>query len=162
LILEHEAILIAISQVAVAFIGFTGVVSVLGRRNQGTWTPEERLQLRVLVEVSLTALFGSLSPFLFAELFDAEITVLMASNGLLGAFHASNFVAFSVRTRSAKPTRSQRILGVVGILTILAHIIAALGLIDWLGFVLIFGLIQQLIVASHNFVLLLFPISSSP
>jgi len=158
---EHEAILIAISQVAVAFIGFTGVVSVLGRRNQGSWTPEERLQLRVLVEVSLTALFGSLAPFLFAELFNADNTVLMVSNGLLGALHASNFVAFSLRTRSAAPTKTQRILGFVGILTILAHLIAAFGLVDWLGFVLIFGLIQQLVVASHNFVLLLFPISSS-
>ena len=159
--MDHEAVLLAISQIAVTFMGFTGVVAVLGHRNQGSWTPEERLQLRVLVEVSLTALFGSLAPFLFFALLSSEPTVWMAANGFLGVLHLSNFVAFGLRTKTARPTSSQKGLIVVGIVTILAHFSAAIGLIPWLETVLLFGLIQQLGVASLNFVLLLFPISSS-
>ena len=52
-------------------------------------------------------------------------------------------------------TRGQRILGVMGGLLILSHFLAAVGLIPWLAFVFILGLLHQLYVGMHNFYLLL-------
>jgi len=158
--LAAEALLSTLTQVAVALVGFTGVVAVLGHRNQGTWTSGERLQLRVLVETSLTALFASLTPGLLFLGLSSEVAVWRLANLVLGSLHLTNFVAFLRRAQAAPTTWGQRILRPVAIMTILAHLLAAIGILPWLEFIFVAGLIQQLYIASHNFVLLLFPLDA--
>ena len=74
---------------------------------------------------------------------------------------AANFVAFGRRAKTARMTKSQRSLLVLGIATIVAHLVAASGVLPWAVTIFVFGLIQQLFVAALNFVLLLFPLRSS-
>jgi len=156
--MAHESILIAISQIAIALTGFTGVVAILGHRNQGTWTPAERLQLRTLVETSLTAMFASLTPFILVLLINSDANAWRVANLILGSLHASNFIAFGLRTRRAPSTLGQKVMLIIGIITICAHFLAALSVVTLYELVFIGGLLQQLLVAVHNFVLLLFPI----
>jgi len=159
--LEHEAILSTITEVAVALAGFTGVVAVLGHRNQGTWTSSERLQLRTLVETSLTALFASLAPGVLVLMLTSEPAVWRVSNLVLGVLHLSNLSAFLWRARTAQTTWSQRALLSVGVATIAAHFLAAAAVLPWYALIFVVGLIQQIFIAAHNFVLMLFPLEAS-
>ena len=159
--MEHEAILSTISQVAVGLTGFTGVVAVLGHRNQGSWTPEERLQLRTLVETSLTALFSSFAPSVFFMMFASESSAWRGANLFLGVLHLSNLTAFLLRARTAKPTPSQRALLSLGVATIGAHFLASMAFLPWYALIFLLGLLQQIFIATLNFVLLLFPVDNS-
>ena len=61
-VVVSEEFLMAISQIAIALIGFSGVVTALGHDKARKWTASEMLQLRTQVEPSLCALFGALVP----------------------------------------------------------------------------------------------------
>ena len=137
------------------------MVAVLGNRRKRDWTAEERLQLRTLVETSFTALFASFVPGVLFFFLSSESAVWQGANLFLGALHLANLSAFLIRSREAKPTVSQKGLLVVGILTILAHFLAFLGLLPWLIPIFIIGLLQQVFIAALNFVLLLFPVEKS-
>lgn len=50
----------AVAQIAVALIGFGGVIAAPGRKGGEEWTPAQLLQLRTQIEPSLIALFGAL------------------------------------------------------------------------------------------------------
>jgi hypothetical protein len=160
--LAHSDILRLIAEIAVALTGFTGIVAVLGRRARGDWSPEEMLSLRVLIETSLTALFLSFIPDLLNMVVDSESTVWRVSNGLLGITHLATFGAFLLRAKLANPTSSQVMLGVTAISLILAHFLVAAGLFTtWAALIFIIGLLQQLFIAIHNFVILLFPLDAT-
>ena len=141
--MEHGDILRLIAEIAVALTGFTGIVAVLGRRARGDWSAEELLSLRVLIETSLTALFLSFAPDLLDMAVDSEVAVWRWSNGLLGIAHGANFTAFLVRTKAARPTSSQLILGVTAVSLILAHLLVAGGLFaTWAALIFIVGLLR--------------------
>ena len=159
--MEHEAILSTITEVAVALAGFTGVVAVLGHRSQGTWTSSERLQLRTLVETSLTALFASLAPGALSIVMTSEPAVWRLANLILGILHLANLTAFLWRARTAPTTWGQRALLSVGLATIAAHFLAAAGVLPWYALIFVAGLIQQVFIAAHNFVLMLFPLEAT-
>jgi hypothetical protein len=150
-----------VAEVSIALAGFTGVVAVLGNRRNHDWSPEERLQLRTLVETSLTAMFASFVPAVLFLALDSEPAVWRSANLFLGALHLANLVAFLRRTTDAKPTASQRGLLVIGIAMILAHFLTATGLIPWYVLIFLVGLLQQVFIAALNFVLLLFPVNNS-
>jgi hypothetical protein len=150
-----------VAEVSIALAGFTGVVAVLGNRRNHDWSPEERLQLRTLVETSLTAMFASFVPAVLFLALDSEPAVWRSANLFLGALHLANLVAFLRRTTDAKPTASQRGLLVIGIAMILAHFLTAAGLIPWYVLIFLVGLLQQVFIAALNFVLLLFPVNNS-
>ena len=146
------------AEVSIALAGFTGVVAVLGNRRKHEWTPEEQLQLRTLVETSLTALFASFAPGVLLLVISSEPTVWRVANLFLGVLHAANLIAFLSRTRQAAPTSSQKALLAIGIAVILAHFLASTGILPWYMLVFVLGLLQQVFIAALNFVLLLFPI----
>jgi hypothetical protein len=91
----------------------------------------------------------------------SDPAIWRASNFALGALHAANFIAFGRRAKTAETTPSQRALIALGIATILGHLLAVLNLVPLHATIFVFGLIQQLFVASLNFVLLLFPLRSA-
>ena len=156
--MDPQAILTTIAEVAVALAGFTGVVAVLGNRRDQKWTPEERLQLRTLVETSLTAMFLSFAPSVLSLTMTSDTAVWRLANFLLGTIHLASISSFLVRTKVAKPTAGQLALLVTGFSAILAHFLAAAGLLPWFVAVFILGLLQLVFVAAFNFVLLLFPV----
>ena len=158
---DPQATLTTIAEVSVALAGFTGVVAVLGSRRDHEWTPEERLQLRTLVETSLTALFLSFAPSVLGLVMTSESAVWRLANLLLGAMHLASITMFIARTKVAKPTGGQLALLASGFSVILAHFLAAAGLLPWYDAIFTLGLLQLIFVATFNFVLLLFPVEAS-
>ena len=61
--MEHSDVLLTITEVSVAFAGFSGIVAVFGRRDPGRWPLGDRYSFFSLVETSLVAAFLSLVPF---------------------------------------------------------------------------------------------------
>ena len=156
--MQYDDTLATIAEVSVALAGFTGVVAVLGRRSSGGWSREELLQLRALVETSLTAFFVSFVPGIVNSTVDTEVAVWRWSNGALAIAHLANLASFFLRTtRGATPTADQRISGAFGAVFVLLHLAAALGLVTWAAPLFVVGLLGLLFVAAQNFVLLLFP-----
>ena len=74
-----EGFLLGIASIAIALIGFSGVVIALGRRGEGKWTPSEMLQLRTLVEPGIVSLLGAFVPILLGLLFLNETTGTMGT-----------------------------------------------------------------------------------
>lgn len=159
--LDTQSILTTVAEVSIALAGFTGVVAVLGNRRKHDWTADERLQLRTLVETSLTALFASFAPSVLYLVITSEPAVWRTANLVLGTMHLANLVAFLRRAKEAKPTASQKSLLVVGIAIILAHFLASAGMLSWYVMIFMIGLLQQVFIAALNFVLLLFPVDHS-
>jgi len=159
--LDTQSVITTVAEVSIALTGFTGVVAVLGNRRDHDWTAEERLQLRTLVETSLTALFASFAPSVLYLISTSEPFVWRIANLFLGALHLANLVAFLVRAKTARPTASQKSLLVIGVATILAHFLASVGALPWYVLIFILGLLQQVFIATLNFVLLLFPVEDS-
>ena len=159
--MDTQSVLTTVAEVSIALAGFTGVVAVLGNRRKHDWTAEERLQLRTLVETSLTALFASFAPSVLYLVFSSEPAVWRSANLILGTLHLANLIGFLRRAKEAKPTDSQKGLLVIGIGMILAHFLASAGVLPWYILIFIIGLLQQVFIAALNFVLLLFPIDDS-
>ena len=159
--MDVQSILTTVAEVSIALAGFTGVVAVLGNRRNHDWSPEERLQLRTLVETSLTALFASFAPSVLYLVLTSEPAVWRSANLFLGALHLANLVAFLRRTTDARPTTSQKGLLVIGVAVILFHFLAAGGLVPWYILIFVVGLLQQVFIAALNFVLMLFPVDNS-
>ena len=83
---DHQDLLQTLAEVSVALAGFSGVVTVFGRRHTGEWDPADRLTLSFMLETSLAALFLSLLPLalLAAELSPRSTWIVMS--GVLAAF----------------------------------------------------------------------------
>lgn len=62
--MTYEDALSTLAEVAIAITGFSGIVSVFGRRSVGQWSVAERNRLLALLIVSLTALLFCLLPFI--------------------------------------------------------------------------------------------------
>lgn len=132
--MQSQEILQMVSGAAVALAGFSGVVAVLGRRGRGEWSSQELLQL--------------VSPL-------ASLTWRL-SNGALGLLGLAGLVAFISRSRSTSTTTGQRALLTVAVTTVGAHLLAAAGVLTQYELIFVLGLVVALVVAAHNFLLLLF------
>lgn len=154
--MQSSDILQTIAEVAVALTGFSGVVVVLGSRGAGSWSKEDLLQLRTLVEPSLLALFGSFLPGTVQLAVPSEPFAWRISTGALGLLGVAALVAFVRRSRIAGTTFGQRVLTVVSIIGLGALFLASAGVVSQYELVFVLGLILALIVAAYNFLLLLF------
>ena len=154
--MQSQEILQMVSGAAVALAGFSGVVAVLGRRGRGEWSSQELLQLRTLVEPSLIALFGSFIPGTLQLVSPLESVTWRLSNGALGLLGLAGLVAFISRSRSTSTTTGQRALLTVAVTTVGAHLLAAAGVLKQYELIFVLGLVVALVVAAHNFLLLLF------
>ena len=97
--MDHQDLLQTLAEVSVALAGFSGVVSVFGRRHTGEWDPADRLHLSFMLETSLAVLFLSLLPFalLSVELTPRSTWTIMSS--VLAAFLVMAFGAATYRYR---------------------------------------------------------------
>ena len=153
--MQSQEILQTISQVAAALAGFSGVVAAIGHRGSRTWSSEEILQLRTLVEPSLVALFGSFLPGALHLAFDSEPLVWRLSNAALGLLGVVAGAAFVARSRFASATIGQRVLLVPVGLAVVALLLAAGGVLRHYELIFVIALILALAVAAYNFLLLL-------
>ena len=57
--MENNDALVLIAELAVAIAGFSGVIVALESRSVRSWTPLQRRNLRLLLQVSAVAIFFS-------------------------------------------------------------------------------------------------------
>ena len=95
---DHQDLLQTLAEVSVALAGFSGVVTVFGRRHTGEWDSADRLHLSFMLETSFAVLFLSLLPFalLAVELSPRSTWTIMS--GVLAAFLAVAYGAAIYRT----------------------------------------------------------------
>jgi len=153
-----EELLFSISEMALALIGFSGVVTALGHRKDNSWSAAEILQLRTLVEPAASAMFGAFLPSILGLVISSDETLWRLCNGLLFGIVFLPFGAFWYRASSAKIVPSQIVMSVVTVLVLVLMSLSALGVIEILEFTFLLGLILCLVVGVHNFALLLFKI----
>ncbi len=91
--MTYENALSTLAEVAIAIAGFSGIVSVFGRRSVGQWSVAERARLTGLLIMSLTALLFCLLPFVLLSIPVSESTCWRFLSVLLAFFT----VAFAVR-----------------------------------------------------------------
>ena len=104
--MDYQDLLQTLAEVSVALAGFSGVVSVFGRRHTGDWDPADRLHLSFMLETSLAVLFLSLLPFalLSVELSPRPTWTIMS--GVMAAYLVVTFGAATYRYR--RLSRDQR------------------------------------------------------
>jgi len=94
--LAYADALSTLAEVAIAIAGFSGIVSVFGRRSSGHWSPAERARLIGLLVMSFTAVFFSVVPFVLLSIPVSESTCWRSLSLLLAA---SRFVSMGVVLR---------------------------------------------------------------
>jgi len=151
-----EDFLLAVAAIAISLIGFSGVVTALGRRGEGKWTTLERLQLQTLVEPSLVALFGAFSPIVVGLAVPDQEMVWRISNGILLVFHVVAFGLFLVRSKEAVILRSHKLLSVLTCVVLLFQLSSVLNLTVYHQLAFAISLLLGIGVGVHNFYLLLF------
>ena len=85
-VLPDSEIFIGMSALGLTVTGFSGLISVLGRRASGKWSDEERFQLEQLIELSLAVTFASFIPILVITAANQE-NVLPIATVLVAIFH---------------------------------------------------------------------------
>jgi hypothetical protein len=148
--------LTAMAEIAIGLIGFSGIVTVLGQRAGGSWNAEDFLQLRTQVEPSVIVLFSALLPGTLTTIIDSPEAMWRICNALVASFTIVGLARYRLRARSATELISQKILGVLGVVTITALACSALNLIDKHIFVYLVNLLLLLATGVHNFMLQLF------
>lgn len=145
----------AISEMALAIIGFSGIVTILGQGKR-TWSPEVLLRLRTQVEPAACAMFGAMLPATLNSFVTDPETLWRLSNALLGLFILLAFITFSTRVGTAKLVLSQKILTVISALVLISIFLSAVNIFGFHQLTYFLGLWLGLIVGVHNFGLLLF------
>ena len=148
-------VFLTIAELCLALIGFSGVVSVFGRRNEGRWTADEILQLRTLVEPAIAALAGCFVPILLVSFFDDRESLWRASNACLIVIHMVAFVLFWVRAKADAMT-SQKIFSAIFLGIVMIQILSVAAIVDIHVVAFLLGLLIGVAVSIHNFYLLLF------
>ena len=91
--MTYEDALSTLAEVAIAIAGFSGIVSVFGRRSSGHWSPAERTRLVGLLIMSFTAVFFSVVPFVLLSIPVSETACWRFLSLLLSASLAVSAVA---------------------------------------------------------------------
>ena len=154
-------VLQTITEVAIALVGFSGIIAVLGHRGRGRWSDAEIVQLRTLVEPGIVVLFVSFFPAILQLAFSSEEVAWRVSNGLLATGQLANVVAFLRRSSKTGTTRFQQWLVAITFIAMGAHFLTAIGYISNYELVFILGLMLGLVVSTYNFLLLLFSVKGN-
>ena len=159
-VLPDSEIFIGMSALGLTVTGFSGLISVLGRRVSGKWSDEERFQLEQLIELSLAVTFASFIPILVITAANQEY-VLSIATVLVAIFHfiimARGF--FKVLARGASALELPK--GVVtfsfvgGTLLISGALAASFGSFDGQALLLVSNILWLLMLALMHFVGLL-------
>lgn len=151
-----EDFLLSIASLAIALIGFSGVVIALGRRGQGQWSPAEMLQLRTLVEPSVVSFLGAFVPILLGLLITNQELLWRASNLLLASFHLVGFFAFVIRGSHAGISPTHKFMASLFLFILCFQLASVVIFSDHLELAFALSLIYGLCAGVHNFYLLLF------
>lgn len=156
-----EEVLVGIAGVAIALIGFSGVVTSLGRQGSGEWSPAEKLQLRTLIDPSIVTLFAAFVPIGLGLITESTEIVWRASNFAVFVGHVLGFTAFLRRGSTDTVLFSQKAWSAGTVIVLLGTLGSSLALLPWHQFTFLLGLALGIGVSLNNFYLLLFPSSQN-
>ena len=150
-----EDTLMTFAELAIALIGFSGVVTALRRTREGKWTRSELLQLRALVEPSLIVLGGALTPIAIQLVISDEQLVWRISNGFLFSVGTLGLILFLRRDREALVT-SQKLISAIGAVVSIVLLCSIFDLTSYHALAFFITLSYGLAASILNFCLLLF------
>jgi hypothetical protein len=146
-----------LAAVSVTLIGFSGVVTALGRRRDESWSRSDSIQLFALVAPSIVTLFSAFVPVSLGLLTDSSDLVWRASNGVCFLGHLFG-VSYFMRIGSNLPVRFSHKVGLTCTFLVMAILLmSTLGIGSWYPFTFLLGLLLGIGVSVHNFWLLLSP-----
>jgi hypothetical protein len=102
---EAEGILTAIAEVAIAIVGFSGIVVVLDR-SEVPWSKLDSARLSMLLQISIACVFWSFAPILLHLADVSAASIWFWSSGLWIAFTLAG-IGVRVRTLSQLEIRDQ-------------------------------------------------------
>ena len=158
--MESSDLLLTVSQLAIGLAGFSAIIVTLNSRPILEWDETDRLNLRLLVQVSFVALFFSLFPFLLAVSLDNE-GVWFYGLWVYGVIHIVDVSTFLFRM-TADTATVFRVSASVGLVIAVSQVaIAALGTPSMQENIYIGTLIWHLYAVFMAFVLLLYQLRKS-
>lgn len=119
---QASIILQIIASTAIALAGFSGVVVALTGKSTESFNQQERINLRVLLQVSAIALFFSMVPLVLNEAFDSDSAwkYSMLAYGLVHIFDTLYFM--SMQRKSEKMSKVHIVSLVAGTLIAFSQI----------------------------------------
>ena len=166
-VIPDPEIFIGMSALGLTVTGFSGLISVLGRRAAGNWSDAERFQLEQLLELSLAVTFASLIPLLVSVAMDQD-SALSVATALVALFHLVILVRGLYKTITLGASNLELPAGLVplffvgGVLLIVGAFAASFGYIGWAALLLMSNIVWLLIIAVTHFVgLLMNPVGSN-
>ena len=146
-----------IAAVSVTLVGFSGVVTALGRRRDESWSRAEAIQLFALVVPSIVTLFSVFVPVGLQLITENTDVIWRASNGACFLGHLFG-VGYFIRMGSNLPVRFSHKIGLTCTFSVMAILLmSTLGIGSWYQFTFLVGLILGIGVSVHNFYLLISP-----
>jgi len=153
-----EEFLFTFADIAVALIGFSGVVTVLGHRGKGAWQKAEKVRLQALVEPSIISLVGALLPSTLSLIMDNNEILWRICNLLVLVMHGVSFTAYIRRSKNTDTLLSQKIMAGIAVVVFAVLGLSVLGVNSYHEFTFALGLSLGIAVGIFNFTLLLFHI----
>ena len=148
--LEQEGVLFTIAQIAITIIGLSGIVLFLGERTKLKLSKTEHIRIFSLISTPLLALFASFFPILLFEVLRDQNTAWHLSNGILATLHLYPITSWVLTTGGHKTLGNWTTVG-LGYMTILAHYLAAFGVLPWKEAVYIYGLLWLIFIGVYSF-----------
>ena len=154
--------LIGIAEVGAAFVGFSSIVAIFGRRPDGGWAPTDRIRVRNLVEQALAVAILGFLPLALSRLNISESNTWAISSVVLGAFLSLALALWIIRARVLRKLASLRIwMAAVGLVSLGAALfLQVLNVSGWIfdneSGPYITGLLLILFLAGLQFALLVF------
>jgi hypothetical protein len=110
--MDETQVLTSVAEVAIAIAGFSGIVAVFRRTDEGSWPPDVRLRLTLLILSSLTTAAYAFLPLVVWEILRSEDRVWRASSSAWAIF-AICFIVWArshvARLRAEEPDFRQQI-----------------------------------------------------
>lgn len=153
-----EDYLFTFAEIAVALIGFSGVVTILGHRGKGEWQKAEKVRLQALVEPSIVVLAGALMPSTLSLVMENNDLLWRLCNLIVLVMHLAAFTAYIRRSGNTDTLLSQKIMAGVAVAVFVTLGLSVLGVMSQHQFTFALGLLLGIAVAIFNFSLLLFHI----
>ena len=153
-------IFIGMAALGLTVTGFSGLISVLGRRASGNWSSAERFQLEQLIELSLAVTFASFIPLLVSTAVSGD-RVLPLATGTVALFHLiiMGRGMYKTVTRGASALELPRggvpMTFIGGTMLITGGLLASFGIIGGQAFLLVANILWLLMIGLVHFVGLL-------
>ena len=91
--MQSSDLLLAVAQIAIGLAGFSAIIVTLNPKPIREWDVTDRLNLRLLIQVSFAVLFFSLLPFILAVPFGIEVSWFYGL-WLYGLYHVVDVSSF--------------------------------------------------------------------